>query len=137
MTDHGTAGLPPIEIDNIERNGAFTIKSEKGTPQTVRQANKLVYKRTMYKLHCKSSSMIGFVARGVNNHPTSLILLVQDTNTDQRLVMYEGPPEKSLNMPILMNPVLGRLDGARQILITPELIIFLETKTKISKVLKC
>jgi hypothetical protein len=129
------AGTPPIEIERLAKDGTFTVRNMKGIPQKVKHADKLLYDNVMYKLKYKESLgerglRMGFVARGVNEKLTYVVVYIQE-GVSETLHLYIGPPQSSESVVRSVEPKKNPIPGVRQILLTSEDMILLGSKTTI------
>jgi hypothetical protein len=122
--------LPPLII-KIHPNGTF--ESDVKTFKTLRGHTRLMYEKTLYSLEYREPSVCQvYRARGVNEHPHQLLILL----SDDRLMHFKGDGALlTLNYPTWKN-MKSLAEGAgigKYVIVTTGELIFVDKPTHILK----
>ena len=128
----------PVTIDLLRMDGTFTVAE--GHPTSLKTKKMIFFDKTLYKLVYKGDGMQGFYARGVKSYDNMLLLHVIDDDGRELLFAYSSDPDPSTDPKILdvdasktswSRGVKVHLPGAKQVLLTPESLVLLESRTSI------
>jgi hypothetical protein len=139
-------GQPPAVLENVTKDGSYTISSTSLKP-SIKQANKVVFQRTMYKLMYRNTldsgvSILGFFARGIKSYDNSLLLYAFDkTGRDGIFAFRCGADPTSTPKLLDIDATVSKLAAfqafvgdVRQVLWTEDVLVLLSTKTRIAGV---